>query len=71
MHTHRPALQRLCDYLRENELLLCDVFVEFDSERRGRLDLCELQQLVAMIPGLDPATEQKFIVTFLYEVRDR
>ncbi len=44
--------------------MLRSVFSELDSDGDELLDHCQLQQLVALIPGLEPQ-EQKFIMAAL------
>lgn len=59
------VLQRLHEYLTDNEDLLRSVFKEFDADHSGALDHNELQQLITMIPGLDEA-EKKYIMAYMY-----
>jgi hypothetical protein len=60
------VMQRLFDYLFDNEQVLRKVFCEFDSDADGQLSHGELHSAVTLIPGLEP-NEQKFIMAALYQ----
>ncbi|GAX82780.1 hypothetical protein CEUSTIGMA_g10206.t1 [Chlamydomonas eustigma] len=63
---HVLLLQRLHDYLTDNEGIIQEYFRLSDEDESGLLDHMEVAQFVQSIPGLN-VEERKYIIGYLYQ----